>query len=74
MPVGVRVGHRELAIEYTYTNVEQLLQRLYELSQAAAGGFEAFAAGSGCRSNRGSVHIDPSFPGPLRHLRPGQFR
>ena len=41
LPIGIRVGDRELAIEYD--NVEQLLQRLYELSQAAAADFEAFA-------------------------------
>jgi hypothetical protein len=40
LPCGVHVRDRELAIEYA--NVEQLLQRLYELSQAAAIDFEAF--------------------------------
>lgn len=40
LPIGIRVGDRELAIEYE--TVEQLLQRLYELSQAAAADFEAF--------------------------------
>ena len=41
LPAGIRVGNREMAIEYN--NVEQLLQRLYELSQATAADFEAFA-------------------------------
>jgi hypothetical protein len=41
LPAGIRVGDREMAIEYN--NVEQLLQRLYELSQAAAADFETFA-------------------------------
>src|SRR3954454_10727139 len=40
LPAGVYIRDRELAIEYS--NVEQLLQRLYELSQAAAGDFEGF--------------------------------
>ena len=40
LPAGVHIRDRELAIEYT--DVEQLLQRLYELSQAAASDFEAF--------------------------------
>ena len=40
LPVGVHVRDRELAIEYN--SVEQLLQRLYELSQAAARDFEGF--------------------------------
>jgi hypothetical protein len=42
LPAGVYVRDRELSIEYT--NVEQLLQRLYELSQTAAADFEAFVA------------------------------
>jgi hypothetical protein len=41
LPVGVYIRDRELAIEYD--NVEQLLQRLYELSQAAADDFEGFS-------------------------------
>jgi hypothetical protein len=40
LPAGVHVRDRELSIEYA--NVEQLLQRLYELSQTAACDFEAF--------------------------------
>src|SRR4051812_3761353 len=40
LPAGISVRDRELAIEYN--NVEQLLQRLYELSQAAAADFDAF--------------------------------
>jgi hypothetical protein len=40
LPAGVSVRDRELAIEYN--SVEQLLQRLYELSQAAAADFEGF--------------------------------
>jgi len=42
LPAGVQVRDRELSIEYT--NVEQLLQRLYELSLTAAEDFEAFVA------------------------------
>jgi hypothetical protein len=40
LPAGVYVRDRELAIEYD--SVEQLLQRLYELSQAAVADFEGF--------------------------------
>ena len=40
LPAGVHIRDRELSIEYN--SVEQLLQRLYELSQAAAGDFEGF--------------------------------
>jgi hypothetical protein len=53
LPAGVHVHDRELTIEYT--NVEQLLQRLYELSLTAAADFDAFvtavdsAAGCGAR-------------------------
>jgi hypothetical protein len=40
LPTGVHVRQHELSIEYA--DVEQLLQRLYELSQAAAADFDAF--------------------------------
>jgi hypothetical protein len=65
LPSGVHVRDRELAIEYN--NVVELLQRLYELSQAAATDFEGFttvieasrSAASQCTQSR------PEFTGVI---------
>jgi hypothetical protein len=52
LPVGVHVHDRELTIKYT--DVEQLLQRLYELSQTAAADFDAFVTVVDSAGERGS--------------------
>jgi hypothetical protein len=58
LPTGVYVRNRELAI--AYNSVEQLLQRLYELSQAAATDLEGFFAAIEAPASTAS--LDQTFP------------